>query len=66
MYKQAIIAGAICAMLAVVLGAFGAHALKDKLSANICGDLITTNYDYNRLGARILISNLLKNLKANW
>ena len=35
----------------------------DKLSANICGDLITTNYDYNRLGARILISNLLKNLK---
>lgn len=35
MYKQAIIAGAICAMLAVVLGAFGAHALKDKLSANM-------------------------------
>ncbi len=35
MYKQAIVAGAICAMLAVVLGAFGAHALKDKLSANM-------------------------------
>jgi ribonucleoside-diphosphate reductase alpha chain len=36
----------------------------DKLSGGICGDLITTNYDYSKLGARILISNLIKNLKA--
>lgn len=35
MYKQAIIAAAIFGMLAVVLGAFGAHALKEKLSPEL-------------------------------
>jgi uncharacterized membrane protein YgdD (TMEM256/DUF423 family) len=32
MYKQALTTGALLAMLAVVLGAFGAHTLKDSLS----------------------------------
>src|SRR4051812_31138015 len=32
MYKQAMTAGAVFAMLGVILGAFGAHALKEKLS----------------------------------
>jgi uncharacterized membrane protein YgdD (TMEM256/DUF423 family) len=32
MYKQAMTAGALFAALAVILGAFGAHALKAKLS----------------------------------
>lgn len=35
MYRQALISGAFFAMLAVVLGAFGAHALKEKMSANM-------------------------------
>jgi uncharacterized membrane protein YgdD (TMEM256/DUF423 family) len=35
MYKQAITAGALFAALAVVLGAFAAHALKSKLSADM-------------------------------
>lgn len=35
MYKQAIVAGAFFAMLAVMLGAFGAHALKEKLAADM-------------------------------
>lgn len=35
MYKQAMIAGALFAMLAVILGAFGAHALKGKMSADM-------------------------------
>jgi uncharacterized membrane protein YgdD (TMEM256/DUF423 family) len=32
MYKQALTAGSLFAMLAVVLGAFGAHALKARLT----------------------------------
>ena len=32
MYKQALTAGAVFAALAVILGAFGAHALKAKLT----------------------------------
>jgi len=32
MYRQAMIAGAIFAALAVILGAFGAHALKEVLT----------------------------------
>jgi uncharacterized membrane protein YgdD (TMEM256/DUF423 family) len=32
MYKQALTAGALFAMLAVILGAFGAHALKVRLT----------------------------------
>jgi uncharacterized membrane protein YgdD (TMEM256/DUF423 family) len=35
MYKQALTAGAIFAMLAVILGAFGAHALKERLPADM-------------------------------
>jgi uncharacterized membrane protein YgdD (TMEM256/DUF423 family) len=35
MYKQAMTAGAVFAALAVILGAFGAHALKEKLSAEM-------------------------------
>lgn len=35
MLKQAIVAAAIFGMLAVILGAFGAHALKEKLSADL-------------------------------
>lgn len=34
MYKQAIVAGALFAALAVVLGAFGAHALKAVVAAD--------------------------------
>lgn len=34
MYKPAVIAGAILAGLAVILGAFGAHALKEVLTAS--------------------------------
>lgn len=34
MYKQALIAGAVLAALAVILGAFGAHALKEILPAD--------------------------------
>jgi uncharacterized membrane protein YgdD (TMEM256/DUF423 family) len=32
MHKQALTAGLVFAMLAVILGAFGAHSLKDSLS----------------------------------
>jgi uncharacterized membrane protein YgdD (TMEM256/DUF423 family) len=35
MYKQAVAAAAIFGMLAVILGAFGAHALKEKLSPDL-------------------------------
>lgn len=35
MYKQAVVAAAIFGMLAVVLGAFGAHALKEKLEPEL-------------------------------
>jgi uncharacterized membrane protein YgdD (TMEM256/DUF423 family) len=35
MYKPALTAGALFAALAVILGAFGAHALKAKLSAEM-------------------------------
>ncbi len=35
MYKQAVVAAAIFGMLAVILGAFGAHALKDKLTPEL-------------------------------
>jgi hypothetical protein len=34
----------------------------DKLSADICANLITSHSDYTFLGSRILISNLKKNL----
>ncbi|MCD6011522.1 MAG: hypothetical protein K0Q79_1384 [Flavipsychrobacter sp.] len=35
MYKQAMIAGTVFAMLAVILGAFGAHALKERLASDM-------------------------------
>ena len=35
MYKQALIAATIFGMLAVILGAFGAHALKEKLTPDL-------------------------------
>ena len=35
MYKQALLAGSVSAILAVILGAFGAHALKAKLSPDM-------------------------------
>jgi len=35
MYKQALTAGVLFAMLAVILGAFGAHALKAKLATDM-------------------------------
>lgn len=38
--------------------------LLDKFSATICADLITSHSDYSYLGARILISNIKKNLLA--
>ncbi len=34
MYKRALTAGAMFAALAVILGAFGAHALKEKLAVD--------------------------------
>jgi len=38
----------------------------DKLSADICANLITSQSDYSYLGARILISNLIKNLDVKY
>jgi ribonucleoside-diphosphate reductase alpha subunit len=38
----------------------------DKLSADICASMITNNSDYSYLGARILISNLYKNLEIKY
>jgi ribonucleoside-diphosphate reductase alpha chain len=38
----------------------------DLLSADICANMITLHSDYSLLGARILISNLIKNLKAKY
>ena len=38
----------------------------DQLSADICANLITTHSDYGYLGARILISNLKKNLQVKY
>jgi len=38
----------------------------DKLSADICANLITSHSDYTYLGSRILISNLKKNLDAKY
>ena len=38
----------------------------DRLSADICANLITTHSDYGYLGARILISNLKKNLQVKY
>jgi ribonucleoside-diphosphate reductase alpha subunit len=38
----------------------------DQLSADICANLITSHSDYGYLGARILISNLKKNLSARY
>jgi ribonucleoside-diphosphate reductase alpha subunit len=38
----------------------------DILSADICANLITTHSDYGYLGARILISNLKKNLEVKY
>ncbi len=35
MYKQALTAGLLFAMLAVIFGAFGAHALKARLTADM-------------------------------
>lgn len=35
MYKQALVVATIFGMLAVILGAFGAHALKEKLSPEL-------------------------------
>ena len=36
----------------------------DLLSADICANMITLHSDYSLLGSRILISNLIKNLKV--
>ena len=38
----------------------------DKLSADICASMITHHSDYSYLGARILISNLYKNLEIKY
>ena len=38
----------------------------DKLSADVCANLITSHTDYSFLGSRILISNLNKNLIAKY
>lgn len=38
----------------------------DKLSADVCANLITSHADYGFLGGRILISNLTKNLIAKY
>ena len=38
----------------------------DKISANICGNMISTHPDYNKLGGRILISNLHKSIDFNY
>lgn len=43
MHKQALTAGSILAMLAVILGAFGAHALKERLDPKMLAAFETGN-----------------------
>lgn len=38
----------------------------DKISAKICGNMITTHPDYNKLGGRILVSDLHKSVHKDY
>lgn len=54
MYKQAIVAATIFGMLAVILGAFGAHALKEKLEPELL-NTFETGVKYQMYHAIVLL-----------
>jgi uncharacterized membrane protein YgdD (TMEM256/DUF423 family) len=63
MGKLFVILGAICALLSVAFGAFGAHALKEKLSAHYL-NIFETGVHYQMMHALGLI--LVGILAAKW
>lgn len=54
MYKQAIVAATLFGMLAVILGAFGAHALKEKLEPELL-NTFETGVKYQMYHAIVLL-----------
>jgi len=66
MVRFYIVSGTLLALLSVVLGAFGAHALRDKLPANLMHSFATaTNYQFMHALALIIIGILVYQFPAH-
>lgn len=67
MHKQAIVAAAIFGMLAVILGAFGAHALKEKLEPELLNTFETgVKYQMYHAIALLGVGLAFAHLPAAW
>src|SRR5690554_5171636 len=67
MYKPAVAASAIFGMLAVILGAFGAHALKEKLSPELLNTFETgVKYQMYHAIALLGVGLTFAHLPAAW
>ncbi|WP_422359593.1 DUF423 domain-containing protein [Reichenbachiella sp.] len=68
MHKKSILIGAILGMLSVVIGAFGAHGLKDTLVSNGRLDVFETAVKYQMYHALALLFTgiLADKLKGSW
>lgn len=67
MYKPAVAASAIFGMLAVILGAFGAHALKEKLSPELLNTFETgVKYQMYHAIALLGVGLAFAHLPAAW
>ena len=67
MHKQAVVAAAIFGMLAVILGAFGAHALKQKLEPELLNTFETgVKYQMYHAIALLGVGLAFAHLPAAW
>lgn len=67
MYKQALVAASIFGMLAVILGAFGAHALKEKLSPELLGTFETAvKYQFYHAFALLAVGIMFAHMPSAW
>ena len=68
MNKKALLLGAVLGLLAVMIGAFGAHALKDVLTANGRLDVYETavKYQFYHAFALLIVGLLADKLDNTW
>lgn len=67
MYKRHLKIGAILGVLAVILGAFGAHALKQMVSTNAVNTFETgVRYQFYHVYALFLTGILFKEFPSKW